>query len=100
VWSWSTPGIRGISIHTGEEIQWTKGSGDRSPLWLSDGTGFYYLHATGIELGHGAGPKHALAHYDIMTGEQKILSFDGVVLTGLSRIEASLHITVSMMSLA
>jgi len=75
-WDRDTPGIWGVSARTGEKGQWTKGNGDWSPIWRSDGSGFYYLHDTGENLGDGAGPKHALAHYDIRTGKQEILPFE------------------------
>ncbi|HEY8528175.1 MAG TPA: hypothetical protein VIL22_00685, partial [Paenibacillaceae bacterium] len=75
VWDWETPGIWGVSARTGEKVQWTRGENDWSPIWRSDGSGFYYLHDTGEDLGDGAGPKHALAYYDLRTGKQEVLPF-------------------------
>lgn len=75
MWDWETPGIWGVSARTGEKVQWTKGEIDWSPIWRSDGSGFYYLHDTGERLGDGAGPKHALAYYDLGTGKQEVLPF-------------------------
>jgi hypothetical protein len=76
VWDRSTPGIWGVSTKTDEKKQWTKGTGDWSPVWNSDGTGFYYLHATGNSLGDGAGPEHTLARYDVASGKEEILNFE------------------------
>jgi len=76
VWDRETPGIWGVSARTGEKVQWTRGEDDWSPIWRSDGSGFYYLHDTGEDLGDGAGPVHALAYYDIRTGDEKILPFE------------------------
>ena len=75
VWDRTTFGIWGVSAATDEKIQWTTGEGDWSPVWLSDGSGFYYLYDTGKDMGDGAGPEHTLAYYDIATGEQTVLSF-------------------------
>ncbi|WP_199621977.1 hypothetical protein [Paenibacillus alkalitolerans] len=75
-WSMDIAGIWGVSVKTGEKIQWTKGEGDWSPVWLSDGTGFYYLYATDKNLGDGAGPEHTLAHYDTESGKKTVLSYE------------------------
>jgi len=56
----------------------------RNPLWLTDGSGFYYLHSTGVPLGDGAGDASALAHYDIATGISTILPYEQGMWGGLS----------------
>lgn len=76
VWGRSTPGIWGIPADSSEKIQWTLGEGDWSPSWQSDGSGFYYLHATGNSLGDGAGPERTLAHFDIDSGKTTVLPFE------------------------
>lgn len=75
-WDMNTPGIWGISKDTGDQTQWTDSDGDRNPLWLSDGSGFYYLHSTGVNLGDGAGFEATLAHYDIATRKSTVLSYE------------------------
>ncbi|QTH40634.1 hypothetical protein J4772_24065 [Cohnella sp. LGH] len=75
-WDMNTPGIWGIATDTGDKTQWTDSDGDRNPLWLSDGSGFYYLHSTGVNLGDGAGFEATLAHYDIATRKSTVLSYE------------------------
>ncbi len=75
-WDMNTPGIWGIATDTGDKTQWTDSDGDRNPLWLSDGSGFYYLHSTGVNLGDGAGFEATLAYYDIATRKSTVLSYE------------------------
>jgi len=75
-WDMNKPGIWGIAADTGDKTLWTNSDGDRNPLWLSDGSGFYYLHSTGVNLGDGAGFEATLAYYDIAARKSTILTYE------------------------
>ncbi|MFC6547506.1 hypothetical protein [Cohnella cellulosilytica] len=94
-WGTNTPGIWGISTDTGDKTQWTDSDGDRNPLWLSDGSGFYYLHSTGVNLGDGAGFEATLAHYDLAARKSTILTYEKGFWGGLNWLIPDVSIVAS-----
>ncbi|MFC4777255.1 hypothetical protein ACFO9Q_10720 [Paenibacillus sp. GCM10023252] len=71
-WDDSRQGIRGVNKE-GEEFSWTEGPEDTQVLWMPDSSGFLFLHATGKQLGDGAGPEYELARYDLGSRQMKVL---------------------------
>ncbi|THF81293.1 hypothetical protein [Cohnella fermenti] len=69
-------GIGGTDVASGSEVRWTKGANDAQPLWLPDSSGFLFLQDTGERLGDGAGPKYALATFDIETKRIERLPYE------------------------